>query len=224
MTRRTGPRVIRRAPLSNGVHAEWRSVMAYHEAGHAAMYFFFGQLGDLCHIDMVPSGDTDACVVTRNVSMFWLCSDSSVPMGLRKLNATKIIMQKLAGPCAQNRVTRRDTEWFRCPMLRRDWKGGEQPDFAQATEAAKFVYDDADQANQFAEQIATWTEQALIIPRLWAVVEALAKQLESVDLLEAVDALATMTTAWGDGDIPPSMHVGPDWRKRLSIREEGLNV
>ena len=207
--------------MSNDVLAEWRRDLAYHEAGHAAMYFFFFKLGDLCHIDMVPSRGFEARVVTSDVSMSWLCSDASVPMGLRKLNATKVIMQRLAGPCAENRVTRHNKEWFRWPVLRREGKGG---DFAQAMEAAKLVYADADQADQFAEQIAAWTEEALTIPRLWAVVKALAKQLESVDLLEAADALATMTTAWGDGDLPPYMDVGSEWRRRFSVPEEGINL
>ena len=224
MTRRTGPWVIRRETLSIGVRTEWEHALAYHEAGHAAMYFFFGELGDICYIDMVPSRDSDACVFARNGSMSLLRSDASISMGLKRLYATKVIMQKLAGLCAENRVTCRNKKWFRCPVLRRDLKAGKQFDFPQAMEAAKMVYANSDQADQFAELIATWTEDALTIPRLWAVVEALAEQLKSVERLEGDDAREVMVTAWGDGDLPPYMHVGSEWRRRLSVPEEGMDL
>jgi len=199
-----------------------RKSICFHEAGHAAMHWFWGTAGDFCHIDMRPNSDFLASVRWRPVaSEAEIGEMRSWPSAARGM-ATRCIMQLLGGPCAQNLECDRDEEWFELLMFN-EWEPGpdQKSDIARAVRIALALTGEkgpepGPRSRTFLAKISRWTDEAFGDPRLWGVVEALACRLQHVQsILDGDEAWEVMKRAWGGDPSWAALEMGRKWRRRL---------
>ena len=174
---------------------ERKRATAYHEAGHAALAFLFGNQGDLAHIDMKGTKEFRACCKAYGPDEWQdrTGAATGVPSGdpsaILAPMAKRRVMQLLAGFAAQWRVCPSDfagyPSWFDavCATFPEKWDDSDEGSFhdmAAAVRTAKHLYGDNGSAWAFLRRMARWTDEALQYPRLWAVVQALADRLLTV--------------------------------------------
>ena len=205
---------------------EERREIAYHEAGHAAMHWMFGDFDAIHHIDMRGGFGFHAAVVSQKLNIKKL--SSWYPRTLLQFQAKQQIMGLLAGHAAENLLGGGDVEsWISCRMQEREelsedhdpflWDKG--TDLYHAFEIAKVVHGDNGLAVRMIRRVATWTDEALSHPRMWAVVEALAAQLMNIKTrMSGRRAERIMLRAWGvlyEGI--PFLTMGRKWKRRFTI-------
>ena len=216
-----------------------RREIAFHEAGHAAMHWFFQTPGDFIHIDMRGTAEVWAFVRSFSPSLSPLVIGAvhAVCPAYGRATAARAVMHHLSGPCAQeiHRHGLGDDEhggflnpplfggspgwddWFH--RLADDWDCGEtggRDDFDRAAAAAAAIHPSPGRRREFLRRVAGWTEEAFASPRLWGVVTALAARLETADFLDGQDAWEVMEAAWGDAPAAdPVLTLGRKWLRRL---------
>lgn len=196
-----------------------RMILAYHEAGHIAIHWFFGTHQDFLLIDMrggfvksKPSSTEDE-----------IRSHVKTDLHVARIEAAKTILHYLAGPYAEHVASKEKYEWFFLMSVRYMFVNDEPAseveakcDMACAKRAALAVCnDDWSDALHFVQDVGRWVEELLSIPRFWTCVESLAKRLQTADILTRNPAWEIMKEAWGDGDTPPYMHLGEVWVERF---------
>lgn len=182
---------------------------AYHEAGHAAIYFFAGCFGDLGFIDMRPDKANWARVHPDHAGF------QSAPHWRAMLS--------LAGPYAQNRVEDKAEDWLEWALedAGMEWNDCFAPpeddnqDVANAVRAARMCYPKSwRRVRQFVLRMGRWTDECFNEPGMWRVVEALAEVLCHKDHLERDQAWEIMERAYG-AEWPPCLC--PRWRRRNRV-------
>lgn len=190
-----------------------KSTLAYHEAGHAAMHWFFGTLGDLQLISMVPDEINMAYVRSKPFNMAPTFI-APLPEPYQKPAVIKAIMHNLAGPSAENRVTEQDPEWFSCAFDECEWDD-DSHDIPRAIELSRVLHGQGRRAWGFCRIVAKWTDEALDMPVMRAVVDAVANRLMTVDVLDGGDAIDLMEAAAGGHPKRLPCVSTPKWRRRL---------
>lgn len=207
------------------LQAEERRLTAYHEAGHASVFWLFGNLEDLqydAYIDMrrtrdrhasIRAGGTDAA---HYIEHFGLSDPKKA-----KREAQRSVIFHLAGYAAQSRVDPNLGEEWLCEML----DTGEdllyeEGDIGRAVRDSEALYGENSSACWFLNRMFIWTEEALSHPRLWGVVEALANRLQTVKtLISGAAIIEIMENAWGKSPEPYRgaawMQMGYKWRRRF---------
>lgn len=195
-----------------------RKVTAYHEAGHAVMDWLWWRENHLVMIDMRGKTGVHAFVKSeRRLDR----NPDTWPNELRQLNATAMIMQKLAGPAAGSRFDGTGSEWFSVTFeeyghLERSLI--ESSDMGLSIKAAR-----AGVGNKrwlsFLEKVAKWTEEAVSHAKVWKIIEALATRLETQQTMQASSAIRIIEKSAGDDwSAPIRLHsLGAKWEKRLPL-------
>ena len=195
---------------------------AYHEAGHAAMQFMFGNHNAIVFIDMVGDLNQHAFIRSRE-SDFTEALTTELPKDIRRillLQAERRIMCDLAGETAENLAKPLGCpDWLDAYLNAIEYEDGEPlPEITRAINIAKLACGDNGNALRFLRRMAKWTDEALAHSRLWAVVEALAEQLTLVKIrMSGSRACGVMENAWGNPGSLPYMVMGPRWRRRFSM-------
>jgi hypothetical protein len=199
----------------------FRRSVAYHEAGHAAIHWFFGTLGDFYGISMVPNGDTWARVTSKGCNWDFRVVVEPLTKVLprqARVNAARCILFNLAGPWVQNQVEDRDPTWLDVEVdLHWDDGAGydDDADVCRAIRAAfAAVGEKGSRPWSMLRRVARWVEEALSEPRMWRVVEALATRLQQVDVLGPEEAIGLMEDAYG-GHVTPQAYACRKWRRRF---------
>jgi hypothetical protein len=182
---------------------------AYHEAGHASMLFMFGELSALLHISMRSTLDHKASVVVRRPSN----------MGF-KPQAQRWMMFDLAGYAAVSRLSNPpDATWLEARLDEGEWEYSEDEDIHKAVNTAKVICGDNNRAWKMLRRMASWTDEAVSHPQLWALVEALAAQLLAAKTrISGNRAERIMDDAWRGPSGLPYMEMGQRWKRRFSIK------
>lgn len=205
--------------------AQLNVVSAYHEAGHAVMRWAFG---DGQHIHSIDMGeDLFSAHVEVHIRPFFMqfeqmaqaesISSRDRAKILQRL-AQKEMMCKLVGLAIEGRVAEPSgyASWLECEL---DWDamGDTRSDFRYAIQAAKLMQGhNGEDADKLLYQTARWVDEALSHPRLWAVVESLAKQLLTVTPpMPGRRAFQVMNKAWGRKSRLPLLELGPEWKQRF---------
>lgn len=180
----------------------------FHEAGHAAMLFFFGNSENFRGIDMNPSGNYVAAVLDDYMITKFRGAAMAHLMGF------------LAGPCVDSLRGLLGKDWLNELLNNQSQMESRTSDISAAVEIAAVYHYHADYVAQrrMLRTAAKWTEEALSHPRLWAVVEALAKRLKRHQTMAAYVAWQIMGDAFGPCDGTPYKSFGKQWQRRFSIR------
>ena len=209
---------------------EQKRVVAYHEAGHAAMKFMFGSHYNIVHVDMqinMPGTLAAAGEVRTAEPEEWIpvIADfpPDVPIDLRSsyiLAGKRSMMGYLAGYSAEHRLCPSEYGWLarQLDMHGVLWEEDDPHDIhdmARAFRIAKRLHGDNDNAWRLLSQMAAWTDEALSHPKLWAVVVALAEQLVAVKTRMGGNRVCKiMDKAWNEASVP-YRKMGRNWRRRF---------
>lgn len=203
---------------------EEKRIDAYHEAGHAAVHWMFGNSNNIRFIDMRGNLDGRAFVSAKRWNLGKFDLTDSLTRCFVALNTKRDVMNCLAGYAAENRIRPSDYDhWLdeQLDMNGCDWSEGnpkDPHDVARALRAAKNLRGDNGNAWRFLRQMASWTDDALSHPRLWDVVATLAERLAGVKArMSGAVACRIMDKAWGDEATLPYMDMGRRWRRRFRM-------
>lgn len=201
-----------------------RLEVAYHEAGHAAMLFIFGQSGAIDFIEMRENSTRMARIRAELLYLPVLLShpvesDSHIPVPY-KCFAKQHMMYHLAGFAAQSRVQILDRKIEGWGWLHEELDSGEWDvegrDVSRAWRTAKAVWGDNGNSWRMLSRMAMWVDEALSYPKLWAATQALAKHLVAVKYrMLGSCASRIMIEAWGDPSFLPYLEMGAKWRRRF---------
>jgi hypothetical protein len=216
--------------LRDDITPERKREHAYHEAGHVAILFMFGRAFDINHIDMRGNLDLAASINVSNVYSVELIENALRDNNTQRclqLGVKQDIMFGLAGYAAGNRLKEPDdTDWLDQLIKDDEWEV-EGHDIFEVIRTANSLWGEPKDGCICSRgtwsrirRLAAWTDEALSHPRLWAVVEALAEQLQTVKTRMFTRRICHITrTAWGDLGFPPYRSMGPKWRRRFSLPE-----
>jgi hypothetical protein len=209
---------------------EQKRVVAYHEAGHAAMMFMFRMHYNIVSIDMqgtlavtgeVRTAEPDAWIpVIRDLS-------PDVPSDLRSefiLDGKRLMMVYLAGYAAEHRLCpSANGHWLEEQFNTAEWDESDphdRHDIARAIRIAKALRGDNRNATRLLRQMGAWTDEAFSHPKLWAVVVALAEQLVAVKTRMGGNRVCKiMDNAWNEAGVP-CLKMGRKWRQRFSMKAQ----
>jgi hypothetical protein len=215
--------------LREGVTPERKREIAYHEAGHAAIQWMFGNANNIDHISMYGTIDFSAIVRTREYDFIKLILDSPNTEPIDKLpptmqnvlriQAKQRMMHDLAGYGTEGKLNPVDDwHWLDIQLDEGEWEYSEGDDINRAVKVAKAVCGDNGNAWRMLRKMAAWTDEAILHPRLWAVIDALAKQLVTVKKrMGGIKAYRIMEKAWGENTGLPYMDMGRQWRRRFTF-------
>jgi len=198
-------------------------VTAYHEAGHAAMAFMFGNHYNIVHIDMRGTLALKAAIRTQglDITSMLACDLPSEIRSMYILQGKQQVMCNLAGYAAEHRVCPSEYgSWLdeELDMNGLDWYEDDPHDthdMARAVRIAKALRGDNGNAWRLLRQMAAWTDEALSNPKLWAVVVALAEQLVAVKThMRGSRVCKIMDNAWNEAGMP-YLKMGPNWHRRF---------
>jgi hypothetical protein len=197
---------------------------AYHEAGHAAIKFLFGEQYNIHFIDIRGNVENAAYVRTRGEGPLadgnGFHEADPATRWFIKINTKGSMMFDLAGYAAQHRVSTEDYDglhWLDTELDDPEWECIEIHDINRAVTRAKTLHGDTGNAWRLLRQMARWTDEALAHPRLWAVVVALAERLATAKRRMSGDTVCRiMDGAWGKGTLP-YIEMGSKWRRRFSV-------
>jgi hypothetical protein len=200
---------------------ESRRSVAYHEAGHAAISWFFGDQHEIEHI-RVCDGDVSyfGDVETRGGVLSPVLWIDLCPPEQAKPNAIKIIMFYLAGPCAQARGDDDDAaNWFENLNLLTDRSDDGGDDLSRAIFAAEALARKGFNPDTLLKRAARWTEEALSNVSVWQVVEAISARLQVTDRIEVDEACEIMETI-----SPPANPLAyrGKWKRRFGLSTGAL--
>jgi hypothetical protein len=178
------------------------------------MLWVFGLAGDIVDINMRGTFGNHAIVRSR---LFNPAIYEEMP-GLHRLHVKQRMMYLLAGYAAASRFSDRANATWLDDCLD-EWECVKGDDLHQAFDLAKSVWGDNGNAWRMLRRMASWTDEALSNPRLWAVVNALAEQLLTVKTrISGNRVCKTMNDVWGEIANLPYMEMGRHWRRRFSFR------
>ncbi len=203
------------------IEADFKRSLAYHEAGHAAMYWVFGNLPEF--IDMRGNRKNAAFVRSRPLWFGRFETVRNMPETVRhanRLGCQRECMVRLAGYAAQSRVDDKlgGEVWYLDLLECDEWLYDEDHDINRAVSAAKGLYGDNGNAWWFLNRMASWTDEAFNHPQLWAGVESLAERLQSVQRrISGNRVFDIMNKAWPDANLP-IWSMGQKWRRRFRMR------
>ena len=193
---------------------------AYHEAGHATIHWMFGESSNIAFIDMQGYYGAWAFVQARrrNIPATVQCFDQT-DAATRKmtiLQAKQWLIHDLAGYAAQSRVDHDlGSNWFKVILEESGWECFDDHDLHRAVCASKALCGNGSHAWRLLRQMASWTDEALDHPRLWAVVESLANRLQTVKTrISGRRVMSIMDKACPDA-VLPVMDMGHNWRRRF---------
>lgn len=196
---------------------ERKKTIAYHVAGQAAMHFFF------CSgfYDINMRGNHEIKSMVREpmtppelvIEYYKSCPIMGIePARSRAMTSS---MEMLGGPCAENMLVNGDSRWLdRLYESHRDHNLTGQTDLSRVIRYSRALYGDAGMADRFIRRMATWTQEALSMPRLWGVVESLAERLINQKTMSGDAAYTIMGKAWGDKEHVPYCSI-KKWRRRV---------
>ena len=203
---------------------EEKRIDAYHEAGHAAVDWMFGNSNNIRFIDMRGNLDSRAFVSAKRWNLGKFDLADSLTRCFVALHTKQDVMNCLAVYAAENRIRPSDYDhWLdeQLDMNGCDWSEGnpkDPHDVARALRAAKNLRGDNGNAWRFLRQMASWTDDALSHPRLWDVVATLAERLAGGKArMSGAVACRIMDKAWGDETALPYMDMGHKWRRRFRM-------
>ena len=209
-----------------------RRLTAFHEAGHASIFWFFQQRNFLHGVNMVGDERVDGFVRQSTITPLGYISGvvQTNPQRAEAL-ATMVSMHALAGLCAEGIFGATDyphdnLEWFQIPIdeieidnsLLEVAQSFEMGDLPQATRPA-FELHGPNEPKIRAHLIkaARWTESALKFARMEQVVSSLAIELipvcEAAGEMSGDTAWELMTAAWGNLKALP-LYSKP-WNRRF---------
>jgi hypothetical protein len=194
----------------------------FHEAGHTAIFWLLGMFEELVSVDVQPTRSRAGCAKShgwrRSPEFLALLVDYYSPRQVT-VHLARIVMISLAGPCAQNKVGKHSKFWLD-ELIEEDWAGrrrNESQDVVKAIRAVQFIKG-ANRWEPFLRKVASWTEEALSHPRLWAAVSSLAKGLKRAKRLSAYQAFDLLDAGWGDLDgSTPLSAMGKEWKRGLQF-------
>ncbi len=203
------------------MEADFKRSLAYHEAGHAAMYWVFGHL--LEFVDMRGNRKNAAFVRSRPLWFGRFETVRNMPETVRhanRLGCQRECMVRLAGYAAQSRVDDelRGEVWYLDILLDcEEWEYDEDHDINRAVSAAKGFYGDNGTAWRLLKRMASWTDEAFNHPQLWAGVESLAERLQSVRRrISGGRVFGILNKAWPDAKLP-CLNMEKKWRRRFVL-------
>lgn len=219
--------------LRETVTPERRRSTAYHEAGHAAMKWMFGQNNQVEYISMVSTLDHVACVgCKRNILLY--NSPDATPMrvldkttqGAMRFLAKCHMMHLLAGYAVESRLANPNgvpedaVAWLDIQLDEGEWEDEDNKDLNEAVRIAKYICGDSDNARRMVRRMSVWTDEAVLHPRLWAVIKALAEQLLTIKTRMSGDRVRRiMKKAWGESNtLVHFLEMGRQWRQRFPFR------
>ena len=211
---------------------EERRSTAYHEAGHASMFWFFQQRYFLLGINVVGDEKVDGFVRRSTITPPG-CISGLVRTNPQKAESIAIMesMHALAGLCAEEIIGSRDDphdnlEWFQIPIdeiedsLLEVAQSFEIGDMHQAARAALELHGpNVQKIRQHLIKAARWTESALKFAGMEHVVSSLATELiqvsESAGEMSGDTAWALMAAAWRQPKAFPLL--SRPWNRRFAI-------
>jgi ribosomal protein L39E len=199
---------------------EEKRAIAHHEAGHAAMLWLFGYGSDILYADMRGHYGVHAQVMSRLPNLARMCKEASpVPAWLR-VQVKQRMMYLLAGYAAASRLRQSPNEKWREEELEEgEWEYEETGDIHKTVELARAVWGNNGNAWRMVHRMASWADEALCDPRLWAAVKALGEELLTVKTRMCGNGICRiMDNAWGEEIALPYMEMGPTWRRRFSCK------
>jgi hypothetical protein len=203
------------------IETQLRRRAAYHEAGHAAILWMFASHHDLHFIDMRGYGGFTAFVRVDRVLWFQGCElQDKTTKRVATLAAQKYVMYDLAGFAAEARFDGHSGSVWLDDLLDMDeWECDDTHDVHRAVQVSNALCGDNGHAWRFVKRMASWTDEALAEPRLWAVVESLAERLQMVKTRISGSRVAdVMAKAWGEPSGLPWKKMGTKWRRRLTVK------
>lgn len=205
--------------------ANRRRVIAYHEAGHAAMVFFYGK-NWIEYIDLRADESKPPRVRMLEYTPDDIAAFQKDDMRNATNHAKMYIMIKFAGPAAQCSVDVDSVEgyddfhkWFNEEVNAYERCGWQSSpcDFTDACEAAKALHGSRGRKwFQFMRQVADWSNELILHPRMDAIVDALANTLLREQFVKGETAWEIMTNAWGYDGCPLSSFERK-WRRRVAV-------
>lgn len=197
----------------------------YHEAGHAAVAWMFGDAHNIDHINMRGNFGVWGFVRMRpTVYPEMVCALAGTggdSYQIAKAQAQRACMYNLAGFAAESRIGESSGVGWLEEMLDWDvdWEANKEHDLHRALTMATALYGDNDNARRFLHRMGAWTDEALEHPGLWAATEALAKRLRTVKRRICGNRIVSiLDKAWPNGAADlPYMRMGQRWRRRFSL-------
>jgi hypothetical protein len=197
---------------------EQRRSTAHHEAGHAAVRFFFGNAIGIEFISMVESDTFYAAFHSYDPDEAkFLQSVKDQDKESAKLYAKRRGLFLLSGPAAEAKYRGTLKEgWLRKQYqinahlrdgndLQRTHNLGIIVSGGRRNREVNFVSHVADLAVEFINE-----------PRIWKVIEAIATVLSERDRVKGPEAYLVMREAWGEESIP--LNVLPKWKRRFIMK------
>ena len=208
---------------------ETKRETAYHEAGHAAILWMFGNAHEIVLIKMKGTAGRCAQVRRRLYDLVKAILDgpratpfdglNPVARYVVRMHAQREMLYRLAGYATEGKLSPPDSmHWLETALEEGEWEWNEEEDLSKAVKLANAVCGDNGNAGRMLRRMASWTDEALSHPRLWGVVEALAEQLATVKgRMSGHKAYLIMKEAWGEGTLP-YLEMGRRWRRRFCLR------
>jgi len=209
------------------------SLTAFHEAGHAAMFWFFQQQFYLKGISMAPTEDHWGCVMQSSITPPFTLSHLAILNPQRALRVAMMeAMHCLSGPYAESRFglddgSSEDLFWLESlyeelgldDSLREMAERNFGTDLATAARIGFELYEDESKVFRFIRKCSEWTVLSFSFGRMDSVVKELAKVLIDLrasekEILDGPSTWACMEDAWDSRKKPLQ---DPSWRRRFSI-------
>jgi hypothetical protein len=139
-----------------------------------------------------------------------------------EIQLMRCLICDLAGPCAENMISTKDSAWFRKGMAEeRHW---EISDYFRAADLVKSLFQNPALEKQITEKAGRWTEELLKRPEIWKIVENLVVALLKKRTLNKDQVCGVIAMTWKDMSVVPYFVMGNKWLRRLHISDEILRA
>lgn len=137
-----------------------------------------------------------------------------------EIHVKQQMMHYLAGYAVESKLAPPEAvSWLDKNLEEGEWEDSDGEDLNKAVHLAKRLCGDNGHVWRMVRRMASWTDEALSHPRLWAVVEALSEQLLTVKTrMCGKRARRIMDKAWGENPLLPYMEMGQLWRRRFPLQ------
>jgi hypothetical protein len=191
---------------------------SFHEAGHAAILWMFGDADSIDFISMRPKGDARAYIQSWQINFLNYPAPVLPLIPLTRAKCMRSMMNHIAGHVAGFRVATPDESTkLSSYLIESNGCYVKEEDVLIAWRIAEWAHHGRKcHATTMWLRACRWTAEAMNHPRLWNTVEALASELQKVKTRIAGQRVrGIMREAWGNDGVP-YMEMGRQWRRRFA--------
>jgi hypothetical protein len=203
------------------MHRSWdeRRTTVYHEAGHAVVFWLFGEWVESIEIHSDKRAEKlhewGRVITGKGLNPVDQVSIlEGTPM--QRPAAASAILGWMAGPFAGDTAADQAEGWF-------GWLFEQHYEFPQPNSDAAKILQVADAMYpmhdgrkwRYLRMLATWTEELFANADVARVHAALVSKLAGRQRLRGGDAFGVMNAARGRNDVFPILSLGPTWRRRF---------